>query len=104
MTALKMFKKISEPCFSNFNLSITGIFLRSAPSFFSGKLFQKITRTTLVKDVYLFGEPNTCYFDRSLQGLFPKQKYSSKDTLGRSCSEKFPNFHGMEPLMKSFLS
>ena len=33
---------MSEPCFSKFNLSITDIFSRSAPSFFSGKLFQKI--------------------------------------------------------------
>ena len=73
-------------------------------SFFSGKLFHKISLTTLKKGLYLFGEPNTFYFDRAAQELLPKQKHSSKVILGRSSSEKFPDFHGIQPLMKSFLS
>ena len=71
--------------------------------FFSGKLLHKITLTTLVKGVYLFGEINTGYLDRAPQELLPKQKYSPKVILGRSCSEKFRNFHGIELSMKSFL-
>ena len=104
MAALKISRKMLEPCFSNFNLSITGIFSGSAPSFFSRKLFHKITRITLVKGVYLLGEPSTCHFDRAPQGLLPKQKHSSKVILQRSCFEKFPDFQRIEPLMKSFLS
>ena len=81
---------MSEPCFSNFNLSINNIFSRSAPRFFSRKLFYKITLTTLAKNVYLFGEQNTCYFDRAPQGLLPKQKQvATCDFLRRTPSQIF---------------
>ena len=101
----KKVENVQEKCRNPASVTLTcpsRTFFRE--SFFSAKLFHKITLTTLVKGVYLFGEPNTCYFDRAPQGLLPKQKHSSKVILGRSSSEKFPNFHGIEPLMKSFLS
>ena len=85
MAALKnfeMFKKNVGTQLSNFGLSTTDIFLRSAVRFFfffSGKLFHKITLTTLAKGVYLFGEPNTRYFDRAPRGLLPfSESYSRK--------------------------
>ena len=71
--------------------------------FFSGKLFHKIALTTC-KGFYIFGEPNACYFDRAPQGQLPKQKHSPKIVPGKSCSEKVPNFHGIEPLITSYLS
>ena len=74
---LKMFKKNSELCFNNLNLSIKDNFSRHVPSVFSGKLFDNV-----LKGAYLFGEQNTCYFDRVPQGQLPKQ------TFTESCSRK----------------
>ena len=58
----------------------------------------------LLTGVYLFGEPNACYFDRTPQWQTPIRNHSPKVALERSCSGKFANFHGIKPLMKSFLS
>ena len=95
---LKMFKKNVTTCFSNLNLSITDNFSKSAISVFFGK--EKL----LLTGAYLFGEPNACYFDRTPQWQTPIQNHSPKVAPERSCSEKFPNFHGIKPLTKSFLS
>ena len=74
-----------------------------------GHLFKELSKVffekaiSLVKRIYLFGEQNTCCFDRAPQEQLPKNKHSPEVVLQKSCCETFPNFNGKEPLMKSFL-
>ena len=98
LKSVKCSRRMAGLCFSNLNLSIKDNFSQYVPSVFSGKLFHKV-----FKGAYLFGEQNTCYFDRAPQGQLPKYRHSPKVVLGKSCSEKFPNFQRIKPLMKSFL-
>ena len=82
MAALKKLKMLKEKCWNPASVTLTcpsRTFFRE--NFLSAKLFHKITLTALVKGVYLFDEPGTCYFNRTLQGLHPKQKYSPKVIL-----------------------
>ena len=101
---LKMFKKIYWNHASvtlTCDITVTGLHLGPFFEEWFKDFFEKAI--SLVKRVYLFGEQNTCYFDRAPQEQHPKNKHSPKVVLGKSCSETFPNFHGKEPLMKSFL-
>ena len=96
MAALKKFKMLKEKCRNPASATLTcpsqTFFLEN---FFSAKLFNKITLTTLVKGVYLFDEPSTCYFDRTpAQGLLSKQKHSPKVILEEAVLKIFLIFMG----------
>ena len=98
-------ENVQEKCRNPASVTLTcpsRTFFRGVLKFFLGKAISQSNSNYTCKGC-LFGEPNTCYFDRAPQGLLLKQKHSPKVILGRSCSEKFPNFHEIEPLMKSFL-
>ena len=95
MAALKKLKMLKEKCRNPASVTLTcpsRTFFRE--KIFSAKLFHKITLTTLVKRVYLFDEPNTCYFDRTPQGLLPKQKHSLKVILEEAALKIFLIFMG----------
>ena len=98
----KFSRTVSELCFSNFNLSMTDIFSRSAPSFYLGNLFHKTALTTYKGCLFVWW--NKYLLLRAPQGQLPKQKHSPKLVLGSSCSGKLPIFDGLKPLTKTFLS
>ena len=90
-------RKMSEHCCSNFNLSMTDIFSRSAPSLYLGNLFHKTALTTYKGCLFVWW--NKYLLLRAPQGQLPKQKHSPKVVLGSSCSGKLPIFDGLKHFM-----
>ena len=98
MAALKKLKKLKKKWRNPAWVTLT------CPSQTFNRGVLQILQNSSVKAVYFFDERDTSYLVRVPQGQLPKQKHLPEGVLGRSYYDKFPNFYGIEPLMKSFLS